>query len=69
MFIYLVVSGLSCSMKDLPCVMWDPSLPCKDSLVVACLWLTCSTVCGILVSQLESVNTAALEKKPIISTL
>ena len=33
-FIYLAVSGLSCSMQDLHCGMWDLSLWCAGSLVV-----------------------------------
>ena len=39
-FIYLVATDLSCSMKDL-------SLWCTDSLAVAS-WLNCSAACGIL---------------------
>ena len=47
---YLAASGLSCSIQDLPCVMQDLSLWCTDSLI-AILGLSCSTACGILVSQ------------------
>ena len=31
----MAVLGLSCSMQDLPCVMWDLSFPPMDSLVAA----------------------------------
>ena len=34
-FISLAVSGLNCSTQDLVCIMWDLSLWCTDSLVVA----------------------------------
>lgn len=34
-FIYLVVSGLTCSTQGLVCVMWDLSLWCTGSLDVA----------------------------------
>ena len=33
--IYLGVLGLSCGMQDLCCFMWDLSLQCRDSLLVA----------------------------------
>ena len=57
LFIYLAVSGLSCGMWDLRCIMWELLLKCMDSP----LWLagsaftvhglSCSTACGILVLQ------------------
>jgi len=35
-FIYLAVSGLSCGMQDLHCIMWNLLLQLSDSLVVMC---------------------------------
>ena len=49
-FIYLAVSGLSCSTWDLHCIMQDLLLGSMDSLVVAC-GPSCSMTCGMLVSQ------------------
>ena len=46
--IYLAVSGLSCGLLDLHCLMQDLSLQRMDSLVVA-RGLSCSVTCGILV--------------------
>ena len=35
-FVYLAVSGLSCGMQDLHCLMWNLLLQLTDSLVVMC---------------------------------
>ena len=52
------MSGLSCSMRDLCCVMWDLSVWCESCLVVS--RLSCSATCGILVpgSGIESMSPA-----------
>ena len=50
-FIYLLILAtlsLSCSMRDLCCVMWDLSLWDRDSLVAA-HGLCCPMACRILV--------------------
>ena len=48
LFIYLAVSGLSCSTQDLCCISQDLLLQPPDSLVVV-LRLSCFTAWGILV--------------------
>ena len=45
---YLGTSGLSCTMQDFHCVMWDLLLGCTDSLDVAS-GLSCPVAYGILV--------------------
>ena len=50
LFIYLVVSGLSCSTQDLCCILQDLLLRPKDSLLVA-LRPSCFTAWGILVPR------------------
>ena len=53
-FLYLAVSGLSCSLRDL-------SLQNADSLTAACgLELICSTACGILVPGRRIESTSSI---------
>ena len=65
LFIYLAVSGLSCSVRDLRCITWDLSPQCMDSSCDA--WpqylprgLSGSTLCEILVPWpgIDSVSIA-----------
>ena len=48
LIVCLGASGLSCTMPDFHCVVWDLLLGWTDSLVVASRF-SCSVACGILV--------------------
>ena len=62
--LYLLVAalGLSCSLQDLHCRIWDPLLWPKGFSLVVALGLSCPVACAILVPQpgIEPVS-AALE--------
>ena len=45
LFIYLAVSGFSCSTWDFPCIMWDVSLCYTDSRAV--VWAQQLAACGL----------------------
>ena len=60
LFAYLAVSGLCCSTRDLPCIVWDLLWWCTDAglcncgswahnWVVEAVGLRCSVACGILI--------------------
>ena len=59
MFIYLVVSGVSCSTWDLRCIMQDLSLQHTDSVVVARGLSRCH-MCGLSVCGAWAVENVGL---------